>query len=320
MSNVISTLVYGSQPFGQPSRRSVMVALADRANDSGYCFPGIRDLASRTELSGRTILRCILDLEAGGWIQVNRNAVGPLLRGNSYVVDVVKLRECQKAKCGSMAPIGITTRDVVAPVEVTMGTPIGDIDGPLYRKNHHESSVEPKAIARSAIFPTVDGLERVYKAFPRKVAKVAALDAIRMAVARLTSERHDKLTIAEAINFLERKTQSFARSPTGNQGMYTPYPATWFNEGRYEDDESEWGKAKQSKETRGGKGDGSRSYESPAAGRNARSRDSIRNVFAELWGTRSSDDATGADQEQLPISRISRGDLQGLSSILARVC
>jgi DNA-binding transcriptional regulator YhcF (GntR family) len=69
-----------------------MVALADRANDSGYCFPGIRDLASRTELSGRTILRCILDLEAGGWIQVNRNAVGPLLRGNSYVVDVVKLR------------------------------------------------------------------------------------------------------------------------------------------------------------------------------------------------------------------------------------
>ncbi len=80
MSNTFLNLVWGAQPFGHASRRSVMVALADHADDNGYCYPGVASLALRTELSTRTVLRCISDLEVDGWVKVTRNTIGPLAR------------------------------------------------------------------------------------------------------------------------------------------------------------------------------------------------------------------------------------------------
>jgi hypothetical protein len=54
--------------------RLVMLALADRADDNGYCWPSIDDLAERTKLSPRAVQKAIavlaelgeLDVENGG--------------------------------------------------------------------------------------------------------------------------------------------------------------------------------------------------------------------------------------------------------------
>lgn len=314
MSNTILELVLASKPFGNPSHKIVMVVLADRADVRGHCFPGIADLAHRTGFSARTVLRCISDLEADGWIKVNRNSVGPRRTGNSYVLDVDMLRRYQQSKGANLAPIEFGICDTVASVKVTPETSIGDIDGPLYRKNPHEPSDEPKATNYSAFFFRDEDVECIYVAYPRQIGRIRALIAIRKAVARIVVKYKGELTTEAALQFLERKAQSFARSPAGRRGDYTPYPATWFNEDRYEDDESEWSDAKQSKWESNGKGDGSGLYESPAVGRNARSSNNIRGAFAKLRSNRSGGDAHGADQEQLSITRIDRADVGNLGS------
>ena len=70
--------------------------------------------------------------------------------------------------------------------------------------------------------------ERIYNAYPRKVGKAASLKAISKALASTTEE------------FLYSQVVKFAESPAGQRGQYTPYPATWFNQERYNDDPSQW--------------------------------------------------------------------------------
>ncbi len=81
----------------------------------------------------------------------------------------------------------------------------------------------------------------IYQAYPRKVKPIAAAAAIRKAVEHLCSGvDRPSMTAPEARQFLHAKVRQFARSPAGNQGEFTPHPASWFNAGRYLDDESEW--------------------------------------------------------------------------------
>lgn len=75
--------------------------------------------------------------------------------------------------------------------------------------------------------------ERVYAAYPRKVAKADALKAIRKALNALKKANKD-------IEWLIGQVEAYAASPAGKAGHFTPHPATWFNRGSYDDDPSEW--------------------------------------------------------------------------------
>jgi Helix-turn-helix domain len=57
-----------------PHAKFVLVALADRANDSGYCFPSIADLAGRTCLARDRVSFFIQCLENAGIIRVERGS------------------------------------------------------------------------------------------------------------------------------------------------------------------------------------------------------------------------------------------------------
>lgn len=53
-----------------PSRdRFLLLALADNADESGVCWPGVARLAGKTSLSRATVFRGLDALEQGGWIQ-----------------------------------------------------------------------------------------------------------------------------------------------------------------------------------------------------------------------------------------------------------
>jgi hypothetical protein len=69
--------------------------------------------------------------------------------------------------------------------------------------------------------------EDIYNAYPRKVGKPAAIRAIRAVVYRFGAANVLERTIAYC------KTQS----PGDN---FTPYPATWFNQHRFNDDPATW--------------------------------------------------------------------------------
>lgn len=59
-----------AQKTGSPTRKAVLLALANRANhDSGLCCPSIDRLAKETDLSRRSVFRALADLEEAGFIQ-----------------------------------------------------------------------------------------------------------------------------------------------------------------------------------------------------------------------------------------------------------
>jgi hypothetical protein len=80
----------------------------------------------------------------------------------------------------------------------------------------------------------------IFKAYPRPVARIAALKAIEKAVAYLV--KNEGLTPLEARRTLYRATVEYSRSPDGQNPDKTkiPHPATWYNRGSYLDDPQEW--------------------------------------------------------------------------------
>ena len=80
----------------------------------------------------------------------------------------------------------------------------------------------------------------IYQQYPRRVARIAALNAIKKAVAYLVDS--EKITALEARRKLYKATALYARSPAGQNPDKSkiPHPATWYNRGSYLDDPTEW--------------------------------------------------------------------------------
>lgn len=76
---------------------------------------------------------------------------------------------------------------------------------------------------------TAAEVEEIYQAYPRKVGKKAAESAIRAAVNRGATPE-----------YLLESTMEYARSRVGKEQTFTPHPQTWYQQGRYDDDRSEW--------------------------------------------------------------------------------
>ena len=56
--------------FGNPTRKLIMLAIADHANDSGEAWPGIESLAFKAECSPRSVQTHLRELESSGDIQI----------------------------------------------------------------------------------------------------------------------------------------------------------------------------------------------------------------------------------------------------------
>lgn len=112
------------------------------------------------------------------------------------------------------------------------------------RKNRNEPCIEPKTIALATSLSD-DSIKSLYLEYPRKVAPAKAMKAIRGAIQHLGSGKNaPRMMPADALEFLLEKVRKFRNSPAGSAGEYTPHPATWFNQARYLDDETEWQHAK----------------------------------------------------------------------------
>lgn len=82
---------------------------------------------------------------------------------------------------------------------------------------------------------------RIYQAYPRHTAKPKALKAIEAAVAKLHKAGHKTPR-----RHLLHQTQAYAAAvkplleAEPSLKRWIPHPTTWFNQGRYDDDPSEW--------------------------------------------------------------------------------
>lgn len=94
-----------------------------------------------------------------------------------------------------------------------------------------------RAAAERLPFLTTD-LDEIYSAYPRHVGRKRAFEKIGRALIDIHARANGSLEDPAA--WLLERVKTYAASPAGKAGQYTPHPATWFNQGRYDDDESEW--------------------------------------------------------------------------------
>lgn len=70
--------------------------------------------------------------------------------------------------------------------------------------------------------------ELIYQAYPKHAAKAAALKAIDKAIRKI-SPGHDA-------DWLLERVRAYAEQRRNEDPQFTPYPATWFNRGSYDDE------------------------------------------------------------------------------------
>lgn len=68
------------------AHRLVLIALADRADDIGFCWPSVDDIARRSGVARGHISRIVKELEELGWLEVERFPGGGRGLSNRYYV------------------------------------------------------------------------------------------------------------------------------------------------------------------------------------------------------------------------------------------
>lgn len=206
------------RPDLSPAAKIVYAAIVDRIGSNGHAWPGVRRLALDTGTDKSTVERTVDALEAAGLLVVERVNGNPGGKTNTYRIperpqnaDVRKIQT--SAKCVSGRP-----QNADEDVRKMRTEP-----DPLTRSREHRPICTLKEVAT------------IYEAYPRKVGRGKALEAIRKAMRRLV----DRGQPAPAAWLLAR-VRAFAASPAGQAGQYTPHPTTWFNQERYDDDDAEW--------------------------------------------------------------------------------
>jgi hypothetical protein len=139
MSGYISGAVWISGPKHH-NQRYVLLAIADNANDHGYCWPSVETIVEKCLISKSTVLRCLESLEHDGWLQINKKAVE--YRGNSYQIVLEKL-SFERPKSGVRLKPEKKSQVSINKSQVSTDAESGVINDIAIRKNLQEPSLEP---------------------------------------------------------------------------------------------------------------------------------------------------------------------------------
>lgn len=228
--------------FGSPTKKLVMLVVADACDAEWSCFPGQATLARQTELGERTVRRLLAELEADGWLRRERRqrANGSRTSDRIYLVP-----DGPATAAGNPRPEpdplpaadGRPTGQPVSPLPATAaGPPEPPVEPPAEPPDlgHVRGQLALVADPTPAALPPpahVLGSDRdvwfarFWELYPRKVAKGAARTAWAAAL------RRGKARPEEIIAGAERYAADPNRDPA-----YTAHPATWLNAERWGDE------------------------------------------------------------------------------------
>ncbi len=184
-----------------PTQKSVLIALADQANDDGVCWPSVGTIVERTCLCERVVRRVIAELEKVSLVRADRVSG----KSTSYTVT-----PALHAPLHDVHPC-TTSR---TPLHVVHPTPARG--APPYTLNRKGTVIEPA------------GFEEFWKAYPRKKSKGDAEKAWRA----LKPDEHLQESILNALRIATTSEDWLKDS-----GKWIPYPATWIRGKRWTDDE-----------------------------------------------------------------------------------
>ncbi|MDK6241380.1 helix-turn-helix domain-containing protein [Winkia sp. UMB10116] len=209
--------------------RSVLLALASRANAQGYSYPSVAVLASNAGCSKNGVRRALEELRERGLVSWQTRPVeGDRNAPNLYSVHFDYRRGgvapagggSQNQGGGSHIgtqwvpgwdPVGAILGQEVTPIEVT---PVKEL-----------IPIPPKGgSGRAPKNAYTEDFANFWQAYPRKTGKKAAAKAYAKAI-------KEGATPEELLQGAAR----LAADPN-RVDQYTPHPATWLNQGRWEDE------------------------------------------------------------------------------------
>lgn len=197
-----------------PYERLVVLCLADHSDDDGRCYPAISRLVTRTGMAERGVQTVIKRLASKGVIAVEKNAGR---RGaNVYTILPTPAPHAPRTPC-TPAPHAPTP----APGAPNPRTPCGGTPAPGAPEpslNHHRTVSNRQRDARE--------FDAFWAVYPRKVGKDAARKAWLSA--------RKRAGLDEIVEGLRR----FVSVTAGADPQFVPHPATWLNQGRWQDDQS----------------------------------------------------------------------------------
>lgn len=85
------------QKVGNPTRKLVLLKLADNANDKGQCFPSYQYIADQCEISKRAAIEHIKQLEVDGFLTIKRRKTD---RGNTSNFYELKIKPSEISASG----------------------------------------------------------------------------------------------------------------------------------------------------------------------------------------------------------------------------
>jgi hypothetical protein len=210
-------------PCGSHTKKLVLLALADNANDGGECFPSMETIARKCDLSEQAVRNWIKEMEEEKWLVVDRSH--KLKRSNIY----------------ALTPPTPLTPNAVDPQQGLPRPPTPLTPTPNAVDPNRQGTVKEPSLSQIQV-----QAEALWKAYPRKAGKKPGLKAI---IKSLKSNKFEDLLKA---------THKFCAMWEGEPDKtFCPHAATWFNQERFNEDPTEWTRPHQ------GNGNGSRSFPVP---------------------------------------------------------
>lgn len=225
----MTVVLHHSQASG--TDKVVLLGIANHAGDGG-AWPTVRTLARYANTGERAVQRAIAALVALGELQVDQQAGGTRdlpdhMRPNRYVVLVGCPVECDRSmnhrvSCATPGVVSDTPPGVVSDTpRVSSVTP-----KPVHQPIQEEPSLfTPPPLALVQATPTEpDPFDKWWALYPRKVGKDAARKAYAKAVRTTPPDALYEALWLQVPALKQREVQ------------YQPNPATWLNQGRWQDD------------------------------------------------------------------------------------
>jgi len=224
----------------QPSRRLVLLKLADCADASGTAWPSVQTLADATGLSTRTVIRALADLAAGGLIEIEAHKNPKNHRANRYRIRMEKFARPTLSD-GTLSLHQGVSGDNLSPSQMTNGAFSSDIltvssdiqskpPAPPYRKNHlKEPSYEPGKA-------TIDGAVReIVTAEP----SLKSDQVIRVLAAAIDTELQSGATLDALVRLLLDRWRKYSTArDQGNFEIRGWGPVNFFAGGHWKDEQS----------------------------------------------------------------------------------
>lgn len=223
--------------------RFTLLALADRADENGRCWPSIPLLARKCQTTQNTIRAHLKKLERAGLIAVSQRS------GTSsvYTIDVAQLLACQDVETAaevSVAPAKLSTAPPNSAGDPPrIWTPPKSAPPPKLEADPPQNlkGTPPKICTQSITDPSVDpslihhspptaqqtdppGFEDFWATYPKRVAKP---DARKAWTAATKSTPADLILVG---------AKRYAEERKGQDPKYTAHPATWLRRESWSDE------------------------------------------------------------------------------------